>query len=547
MHDTANLFAKHFSSVYTSHNPTPTVPCNNNCNNYFDFSANDLKQIINNLDPNKTNSPDGVPAIFYKQTITNIIEPLMLISKTSLREMEYPDSFKISFVTPIHKSGSIDDIKNYRPISILPTIAKIFDKLILNHINSKVAHLISAAQHGFTVGKSTLTNLLEYTDYLTHNMMRGGIVHAIYMDLAKAFDRINHAILLRKLRTFPIDPCLITLIQSYLSNRKQIVCLYGEKSKCIVPQSSVPQGSILSPLLFAMFINDLPAIIKCSILLFADDLKLYTKINNIGDVHKLQKDIDTIFNWCEANDIKLNRDKCYFISFGRRDESMQLLNGYSINGTAMAKVNSIRDLGVTFDSKLTFEHHFNIICKSAFKMLGFISRSLYKFRNINTYTTLYNTYIRSIIEYCATIWSPFYQCHIDAIERIQKKFTRIIFRKFHFPYECYIMRLRRLEMISLEDMRGLIDELNLFKIRNGILRVTSIDNFQFNSMRFTRNYREFYLPTVSTNVEYHSPLLRMHRHHMNIFNNIDLNETNFNAFKRYAIHEIKVTQASLLY
>lgn len=199
MRDTANLFAKHFSSVYASHNPSSPSQCNNNCNNYFELTANDIKIIISNLDPNKTNSPDGIPAIFYKQTIDNIVEPLLHIFNTSLREMTYPDAFKISYITPIHKSGCIDDIENYRPISILPTVAKIFDKLIFNHLSNKTAHLISAAQHGFTSGKSTLTNLIEYTEYLTNNMMGGGEVHAIYMDLAKAFDRINHAILVRKL------------------------------------------------------------------------------------------------------------------------------------------------------------------------------------------------------------------------------------------------------------------------------------------------------------------------------------------------------------
>lgn len=180
-------------------------------------------------------------------------------------------------------------------------------------------------------------------------------------------------------------------------------------------------------------------------------------------------------------------------------------------------------------------------------MLGFISRSLYKFRNIDTYMTLYNSYIRSITEYCASIWSPYYQTHIDAIERIQKKFTRILFRKFHYPYECYNMRLRRLEMLSLETRRSLMDELNLFKIRNGTFRLSVTNDFQSNPLRITRNNQLFYLPFATTNVEYHSPLLRMHRHHMTLFNNVNLNEPSFNAFKRYAIHEIKITQVNIEY
>lgn len=215
---------------------------------------------------------------------------------------------------------------------------------------------------------------------------------------------------------------------------------------------------------------------------------------------------------------------------------------YSINNVAIKKVNFIRDLGIIFDAKLTFDAHYQHIQTSSFRMLGFITRSLYKFRQIDTYITLYYSYIRSITEYCASIWSPYYQVHIDAIERIQKKFTRIIFRKFHYPYENYDMRLKRLELLSLEDRRNLIDELNLYKIKSGILRLETPHDFQFNSQRLTRNYQMFYLPTVTTNVEYHSPLLRMHRHHMIKFNSIDLNEPSLNAFKRYAIHELKRTQ-----
>lgn len=367
------------------------------------------------------------------------------------------------------------------------------------------------------------------------------------MDLAKAFDKINHSILINKLRSFPISSCLITLILSYLTNRKQFVCLYGEKSECITPRSSVPQGSILSPLLFALFINDLPELINCKILLFADDLKLFSKITNINDAHKLQHDIDTICNWCERNDLQLNKNKCYFITFTKKSETSQLLFRYHIGNSAILKVNSIRDLGVIFDSKLTFESHFKYVQNATFRMMGFISRSLYRFRNIDTYTILYYSYVRSLTDYCASIWNPYYQVHIDAIERIQKKFTRIVFRKFHYPYECYNMRLRRLELLSLEDRRTLMDELTLYKIENGIFQLGIPINFQFNPIRVTRNNQLFYLPTVTTNVEFNSPVLRMHRHHMSFFSNVDLHEPNFRAFKRYVTHEIKSTQIMIRY
>lgn len=212
---------------------------------------------------------------------------------------------KTSFVSPIFKSGDKANIMNYRPISLLSAIAKIFDKLICFNLRNQVAHLISPYQHGFTIGKSTITNLLEYTDYISKNMMGGGQIDAIYMDLAKAFDRININKLTNKLKNLPISKCLVKLLQSYLVDRKQFVCVNGEKSDCITPKSSVLQGSILSPLLFALFINDLPSLIKSKILLFADDVKIFLRINDLNDARQLQQDINRALTWCAENDLEL--------------------------------------------------------------------------------------------------------------------------------------------------------------------------------------------------------------------------------------------------
>lgn len=186
------------------------------------------------------------------------------------------------------------------------------------------------------------------------------------MDLAKAFDRINHAILLQKLSRFPLDPCIINLLKSYLSDRTQIVCIGGEKSSPNNPQSSVPQGSILSPLLFALFINDLPPLIKSNILLFADDFKIFLKINDLRDARQLQMDIETIINWCRINKLELNIRKCQVLSFTRRQEITFQYFNYNINNTTLQRVNTMRDLGVIFHSKLTFDAHINSLVKKSY-------------------------------------------------------------------------------------------------------------------------------------------------------------------------------------
>lgn len=164
-----------------------------------------------------------------------------------------------------------------------------------------------------------------------------------------------------------------------------------------------------------------PPLVKCKILLFADDLKIFIKIATLNDAIELQSDITTICNWCANNKLQLNTSKCFMLSFTRRTDSTFQYFNYNINGITLQRINSIRDLGVLFDSKLSFEKHIDNIVLSSCKMLGFISRSLNKFKKIETYQTLYNSYVRSILEYCAPIWSPYYDTHVRTDERVQKK------------------------------------------------------------------------------------------------------------------------------
>lgn len=540
MKQAVNLFAEYFSSVYENHTNQFNLNITNETQD-FSVSMETIAKVISDVNIFKTNSPDGIPGIFFKHTSDLIKIPLHILFNMSIRSMTYPDKWKISFVSPIFKSGDNTNVENYRPISILSAISKFFDKIIYLHIREKTAHLLTEYQHGFCMGKSTLTNLLEFTDYITQNIMNGGQIDTVLMDLSKAFDKICHSILLYKLSQLQINPRTINLIKSYLQNRTQIVCVYGEKSNPIKPKSSVPQGSILSPLLFALFINDLPQLIKSNILLYADDLKIFSKITTVDDAITLQNDVKTIVNWCHDNKLQINVSKCNVISFTRRREITFQYFNYNINGNALNRVQLIKDLGVTFDSKLTFENHIKIITNRAYKMLGFIFRSLNHFKQSNTYKILYFTYVRSILEYCTPVWSPHYDVHINTIEKVQRRFTRILFRRFKYPEEKHFyMRNVRLELLSLEERRTITHELTLYKVYSNRV-VTALNNQIRPSIRsrITRQNNLFYLPHVTTNVEYFSPMLRMQRQHDNIFKLNSLNEESFNAFKRYTLHEIK--------
>lgn len=194
----------------------------------------------------KSNSPDGISATIFRRTVHMIKYPLFLLFEMSINTMIYPTEWKKSLITPILKSGDISNVENYRPISILSTISKIFDRVILKYMQTKTSHLLAAQQHGFRKGKSTITNLLEFTDYITKRMMKGGQIDTIFMDLAKAFDRIDIAILLSKLSRYPLDHSIIKLLHSYLTNRSQIVCIGGGKSLSI-PSHQYPKGPYYRP------------------------------------------------------------------------------------------------------------------------------------------------------------------------------------------------------------------------------------------------------------------------------------------------------------
>lgn len=319
----------------------------------------------------------------------------------------------------------------------------------------------------------------------------------------------------------------------------------GEKSPPINPNSSVPQGSILSPLLFALFINDLPPLIKTNILLFADDLKIFVKIRNHQDAIALQNDINLIYEWCKWNHLEININKCYVVSYTRRTQiTFEYLN-YNINNVTLSRQKLIKDLGVLFDSELRFDKHANCIAKKAYRTMGFLFRSLNKFKNVETYKLLYFTYVRSQLEYCTPVWNPYYANHSDTIEKVQRRFTKALFRKFRFiPEKHYAMRNLRLEILSLKERRSLTDEITLYKIYTSKLKTTLFNTINLNNpVRTTRfNNNVFYLPTVTTNVECNSPMYRFQLQHDSLFRNIDLNEPSFDTFKRYAMHEIKSKQ-----
>lgn len=528
------FFATNFKSVYNPCSSNQSYANTNcNCSNHITITPDEIMSIIKNMNEHKTSSPDGIPSLFYKRTINEISIPLTLLFNLSLQSKTYPSEWKLSFISPIYKNGEKSDVKNYRPVSIISAASKIFEKLIYGKLFNIVGPQISAKQHGFMPKKSTVSNLIELNEYLTNNIPGGGQVDVIYTDFAKAFDKVDHNVLLNKMTKFGIGNCLISLLESFLKHRTQVVCINGMKSSEIHPTSSVPQGSSLSSLLFAMFINDLATKIVCEILLFADDVKIYLKIKSVRDCVRLQKDLIEINQWCIENKLQLNTSKCNVISFSRKSDANAITFLYKIGDTALNRTDRVKDLGVIFDNKLSFQYHITYIVNRAYRMLGFISRSLSRFKKIETYHRLYYCYIRCVLEYASPVWNPYYNIYVDKIERVQRKFTRIVAFKFNLPRETYTDRLLKMNMISLKKRRIILDQILFYKIQNGLLKTSLQSHFIAHTPVYNTRFAPiFYCGNTATNIEFFSVRARIQRQHNEIFDRSNTFSQPLDSFKR---------------
>lgn len=289
----------------------------------------------------------------------------------------------------------------------------------------------------------------------------------------------------------------------------QIVALNGYISVPSSIPSGIPQGSLLGPLLFTIFINDIESCFKnAKIILYADDMKILFRISDISDCLVLQQDLDSLLKYCTKNKLELNVSKCFVISFTRKPNFVSYQ--YKLNNMELKRIQAMRDLGVTFDSKLLFDAHIDNIIKKATKTLGFILRLSADFRNIKTFKILYCTFIRSHLEYASQIWNPNYSIYIDRIERVQKRFLRFLQFKTRKYSSNYIVRCKRFHMLPLHERRRIADITTLFKIANGEMDCPELLS-KLGLVTHTallRNPRLLHVPRVNTTYRQNSFMLR---------------------------------------
>lgn len=379
----------------------------------------------------------------------------------------------------------------------------------------KIKPIISFKQHGFTKKRKTATNLVEFTSCVVNVIESGKQLDVIYTDFSKAFDRVSHSVLISKLTELGIFSHAVNWIESYLRGRSQVVKIGSSRSKIIQVVSGVPQGSHLGPLLFILFVNDIPDIFKtANCLMYADDVKIFHPVSSITDANELQSDLDAFTLWCRNNRLALNVSKCKQMSYTRRIKNT-ITFSYCINQTPLTRVSQIRDLGVLFDSDICFNNHVNAIVTKACSMLGFLFRLCSEFRNPNSLKALYCAHVRSHLEYCSVVWFPYYDTYSHKIESVQKKFLKFLFYRFGWyrlvKYAPYNFKCKLVHLESLEDRRRNSSVFFFHDILSGHIDAPNLlSKINFNvPSHVLRNFSLFKIQSHRTNYGSMEPLNRM--------------------------------------
>ncbi|BHF77028.1 hypothetical protein SprV_0502013000 [Sparganum proliferum] len=313
-----------------------------------------VQQELLKLKEAKSPGPDEIPAKLLKELATELAEPLCLLFQASLDEGRLPPEWKTAWISPIHKSGSRTSANNYRPVSLTSICCKVMERIVKRELMRFLGqhHLLSNAEHGFRRGRSCLTNLLYCLEQWTRSIDEGNVVHVAYIDFKKAFDSMPHQLLLYKLNRIGVRGKLLKWIENFLIGRTQTVRLGGQQSAEVTVTSGVPQGSVLGPILFLIYIDDCIHDLDCDIAMFADDIKLWTVIRNEDDEAKLQANLYRLEQWSGYWLLPFNVSKCNILRIGRTSTAHR--QTYYLNHTPLPVVEVQKDLETTVCSSTQF-------------------------------------------------------------------------------------------------------------------------------------------------------------------------------------------------
>ena len=526
------ILQEQFKSVFSQPKFAQTDPVSlghadqNLCD--IEITVDDIEEAINKLSSESAPGPDGIPPVLLKKCVNSLKGPLCMLWTESMRSGQIPNRLKLGQITPVHKSGPRSEAKNYRPITLTSHIIKIFERVItkklVDYLEANL--LFNKRQHGFRKGRSCLSQLMDHYQNILNIMENGTNADVVYLDFAKAFDKVDHGILIRKLVQIGVGGQFLAWIHTFLDNRQQIVKVSDSLSSSEHVVSGVPQGTVLGPILFLIFVGDIDRELKhAQASSFADDTRVVLKVSNDSDHANLQSDLEVLYEWSSENNMMFNGGKFQHLRYGPHQDGRAYLTPV---GEEIVMSTEIRDLGITMSASGNFEEQINNSVLKGSQMAGRILRT-FQTRDPIPMMTLFKAMVLPAVEYCCQVWSPKKLYLIKKLESVQRHFTAKVAGTNGMSYG---QRLRFLRIYSLERRRDRYAILYIWKIIQGLapnlIGKDSIRHVDTN----LRLGRYCLLPSLNHNAPRYVQTFRENSfcvHGPKLFNALDKNLRNFDG------------------
>ena len=471
--DKENLLNKQFEDAFTSErlvdvpnlgqSPFPSCPD-------ITFTAPGIIKLLQRLKPHKASGPDSLPPRLLRELAQEIGPTRTILFQQIFDTGCTPQDWRDAIVAPIYKKGNSHNPENYRPVSLTSVICKIQEHIICSNIMDHLERcsILSDDQHGFRSGLSTETQLLAATHDWAEVIDRGGQTDVLFLDFSKAFDSVPHNRLLEKLRYYGIDGKHNTLISSLLHCRRQRVVINGTSSSWVPVTSGVPQGTVMGPILFLIYINDIQQGITSHMRLFADDSIIYKEIRSNADHMTLCDDLTRLDQWAEKWQMIFKPEKCFVMNISNKHNISH--HGYQLKGKQLSTVTTWTYLGVEIDSKLTWTPQCEKVKRSAMRTLGVIQRTLHAAPK-SCRATAYQTLVKPKLEYASTAWSPQTSGKTRLLESVQNKAARFVCRDYSRTTSVSQLKTS-LKWDPLEARRKAKDCVMRYKVHNHLVHLT---------------------------------------------------------------------------
>ena len=430
--------------------------------------------LLSQIDPYKANGPDNIPARVLHELAHELSPMITHFFKQSLDTGELPPEWKSAYVSPIFKKDKRADPANYRPVSLTSILCKTFEHILVSQIMKHLDdhQILCPNQFGFRAKHSCESQLLLTVHDFSYFMNNRTQVDVGILDFSKAFDKVGHLRLAQKLEFYGIRGKALHWIKSFLSNRSQQVVVEGSYSTPCKVTSGVPQGSVLAPTLFLIYINDLVTDVQSTVRLFADDCLIYCPILTPTDHQILQGDLQKLSIWADKWKMKFNISKCCIMQLSNQRHKSDFI--YSTSGQALKIVKQHSYLGVIIDHQLSWKPHVDYVCSKATKQIGLLNHNLHTCPKALKELS-YNQFVLPILDYASSIWDPYHQNLIVKLEMIQHKAARYIFNQ---PWRRNVrdsvsLLLESLCWPSLQRRRENTRLILLYKIINDFLHIPS--------------------------------------------------------------------------